>query len=67
MQITTRINALREAHGLSESQLADASAIPRTTFRRRLVAPGTFTMDEIDRLASTLETTPTYLWLGDAA
>jgi transcriptional regulator with XRE-family HTH domain len=67
MQITTRINALREAHGLSESQLADASAIPRTTFRRRLVAPGTFALDELVRLAEVLDTTPSYLWLGEAA
>ena len=39
-QITHRINALREAAGLSEARLADSSAIPRTTLKRRLIEPG---------------------------
>lgn len=66
-QITTRITTLRQASGLSESRLADTSAIPRTTFKRRLVNPGTFTLAEMERLAHALEADPAWLWLGDAA
>lgn len=65
--ITTRINSLREASGLSESRLADVSAIPRTTFKRRLVDPSSFTLREIERLASALGTDPGWLWRGDDA
>lgn len=66
-QITTRITALRQASGLSESRLADSSAIPRTTFKRRLVNPATFTLGEMERLAEALEADPAWIWLGDAA
>lgn len=66
-QITTRIKALREAAGLSESRLADNSAIPRTTFKRRLVNPATFTLAEVERLAKVLGTDPGWLWRGDDA
>jgi transcriptional regulator with XRE-family HTH domain len=66
-QIATRIQALREAAGLSESRLADNSAIPRTTFKRRLVNPASFTLEEIERLADALDADPAWLWLGDAA
>ncbi len=65
--IATRINALREAAGLSESRLADNSAIPRTTFKRRLVDPASFTLAEFERLAGALDVEPGWLWLGDAA
>lgn len=60
-QITARIEALRLARGLSETQLATASAIPRMTFRRRLIDPASFTVSELDRVAAALETTAAYL------
>lgn len=66
-EIATRINSLREASGLSESRLADDSAIPRTTFKRRLIDPGTFTLGEMERLAGVLGTDPGWLWHGDDA
>lgn len=65
--ITNRINQLREARGLSESRLADNSQIPRTTFKRRLADPRTFTMREFERVAGALGVDPTSLWIGDAA
>lgn len=65
--ITSRIEALREARGLSESELARSSAIPLTTFRRRLVAPETFTLAEFLRVAVVLDANPGPLWFGDAA
>jgi transcriptional regulator with XRE-family HTH domain len=66
-QITARITSLREAAGLSESRLADNSAIPRTTFKRRLINPATFTLAEIESLAGVLGVDVGWLWLGDDA
>ena len=66
-QITARITTLREAAGLSETRLADNSAIPRTTFKRRLVNPASFTLAEVERLAEALSTDPGWLWRGDEA
>lgn len=65
--ITARIEALRAARGLSESQVAQASAIPLTTFRRRMVAPATFTLEELEKVAAVLDIEPGRLWLGDVA
>jgi len=66
-QITARIIALRMAAGLSESRLADDSAIPRTTFKRRMVDPSSFTLAELESVAGVLGVEPGALWLGDAA
>jgi transcriptional regulator with XRE-family HTH domain len=60
-QITARIEALRLARGLSETQLATASAISRMTFRRRLVDPTSFTVSELERVAAALGTTAAHL------
>lgn len=65
--ITTRINTLREAAGLSESRLADNSGISRTTFKRRLAYPASFTLEEMERLALALDTDAGWLWRGDDA
>lgn len=65
--ITARIEALRQAAGLSESRLADNSAISRTTFKRRLVDPASFTLAEVERLARVLGVDPGWLWRGDEA
>lgn len=65
--ITTRIVTLKKAAGLSESRLADDSAIPRTTFKRRMVNPATFTLAEVERIAGVLGVNPGWLWLGDDA
>lgn len=66
-QITDRITSLRLAAGLSESRLADSSAIPRTTFKRRLVNPASFTLAELENVAAVLGVEPSSLWLGDVA
>jgi transcriptional regulator with XRE-family HTH domain len=65
--ITARISDLRTAAGLSESRLADSAGISRTTFKRRLGHPASFTLEEIERLAGVLDTDPSWLWRGDAA
>jgi hypothetical protein len=59
--IATRIEALRKGKGISEAQLALDSAIPRVTLRRRMVAPETFTLIELHRIAAALDVTPTDL------
>ena len=60
-QITSRIEAIRLARGLSETELATVSAIPRMTFRRRLVDPASFTVSELERVARALSTTAGFL------
>lgn len=54
MQISQRIEERRTAAGLSETQLAAESAIPRTTLARRMVDPTGFTIGELERLAGVL-------------
>jgi len=66
-RIAAQITALREAQGISETRLADNAAIPRTTFKRRLIDPDSFTLAELERVAGALGTDPAGLWLGDAA
>lgn len=65
--IASRIIELRTSLGISETALADTCAIPRTTFKRRLVDPRTITLAELDRLADALNTTPEWLWFGEDA
>lgn len=66
MQIPQRIEQQRVAAGLSETQLATMSAIPRMTLKRRMVDPSTFKMSELERVAAALDVT--VLWLiQDAA
>lgn len=65
--IATRITELMTARGMSETRLATESAIPRMTFRRRLVDPTSFTVAEIERVAAALDVTPQWLILGEAA
>lgn len=40
------LEELRRSSGVSQNDLADAAGIPRTTLRRKLKKPGTFTLDE---------------------
>jgi transcriptional regulator with XRE-family HTH domain len=56
--IAQRIEALRVAKGLSETQLAAESGIARMTLKRRMVTPSTFTFGELERVAQVLDTTP---------
>lgn len=67
LYIAERIEALRVAKGLSETQLATASAIPRMTFKRRMVAPDMFTIGELERVADALGTTAADLTLEVAS
>lgn len=55
--IAHRIEALRVAKGLSETQLAIDSTIPRMTLKRRLLAPASFTFGELQQVANALGTT----------
>lgn len=67
LYIATRIETLRAAKGLSETELATLSAIPRVTFKRRMVAPEMFTIGELERVADVLGTTATELTLEVAS
>lgn len=55
-----------EAGGWSEKAMAEATAIPRVTLRRRL-AGGAFTIPELHAVANTLGTTVASLTAEDAA
>lgn len=55
--IANRIQTLRVAKGLSETELATASGMSRMTLKRRLAAPDTFTFGELERVAKALDTT----------
>lgn len=65
--IATRIEALRVVRGISVARLATEAAIPRMTLTRRLIAPQTFTLDELDRVAAVLGTTTLALAAPEAS
>jgi DNA-binding phage protein len=52
--IAVDVDAAIAASGMSVHQLADKTGIPRTTLRRKLKKPGTFTLDEYAELAHAL-------------
>jgi transcriptional regulator with XRE-family HTH domain len=66
-QIAARIEALRAAKGISQTELATLSAIPRATLKRRMVAPEMFTIGELLRVADALDTKATDLTLEAAS
>lgn len=45
-RILRNIDEVRRSLGVSQDSLSDAAGIPRTTLRRKLKNPGTFTLDE---------------------
>lgn len=61
MQISERIEAQRVAAGLSETQLATESAIPRMTLKRRLLDPTGFKLSELERIANVLDVKVSWL------
>ncbi|MGH3360245.1 MAG: hypothetical protein ACRDO7_15700 [Nocardioidaceae bacterium] len=54
--IGTTVRALAAGRGLTHADVANAVAIPRSTFERRM-AKGGWTADEATRLASTFDIT----------
>lgn len=59
-----RIRNRMTAMGLSENALADRTAIPRMTLRRRLTDPKTLTLDEAERICDVLGVTGPWLLFG---
>lgn len=54
---------------MTVKSLAEATAIPRMTLSRRLTDPRSLTLEELERIATALDTSPIYLSTGrgDAA
>lgn len=54
---------------ISVKALADTTAIPRMTLTRRLTDPASLTLNELERIAAALDTSPIFLATGqgDAA
>lgn len=50
-----------ESQGLTQTQVADASQIPRSTFDRLIDGIGHFKLDQIERIAAALGVTVTDL------
>lgn len=65
--IADRIEAGMAAREFSVSRLAEASLIPRMTLSRRLADPATFTLAELERIASALGIDPFDLTKPEAA
>ena len=57
------------ARHVTVKALADTAAIPRMTLTRRLADPSSLTLNELERIASALDTSPIELYVGheDAA
>ena len=53
-RFTLNIEDYRLKSGITTLQLSDLTGIPRTTLRRRLAAPGTFTIDELATICDAL-------------
>lgn len=67
MDTATRIREQMQAAGISVNALADATAIPRMTLTRRLARPDTFTLTEIERVATALNVRVSWILGIDAA
>lgn len=52
--VADRIHSRRETLDISVNKLATEAAIPRITLTRRLADPSTFTLAELDRIATVL-------------
>lgn len=59
-----RIRNRMTAMGLSENALADRTAIPRMTLRRRLVDTDSMTLAEVERIALALDTSAPWILFG---
>jgi transcriptional regulator with XRE-family HTH domain len=59
-----RIRNRMTAMGLSENQLADRTAIPRMTLRRRLANPKSLTLAETERICDVLHCSAPWLIFG---
>lgn len=68
-EVATRIRERLDARAMTVKALAEATAIPRMTLSRRLTDPRSMTLEELERIAIALDTSPIYLSTGqdDAA
>lgn len=49
--VARRVRHIMADQGETEKSLADATAVPRTTLRRRLTGNSAFTLNELDAIA----------------
>jgi len=63
-QVSTRIRERMAALDISVKSLSETTAIPRMTLTRRLADPATLTLNELERVAVALDTSPLYLVTG---
>jgi transcriptional regulator with XRE-family HTH domain len=68
-QVSRRIRSRMVARRLTVKALSEITAIPRMTLSRRLTDPSSLTLNELERIAGALDTSPVYLATGseDAA
>lgn len=63
-EVSMRIRQRMEELRFSVKSLGDTTAIPRMTLTRRLADPSTLTLNELERIATALDTSPLYLATG---
>jgi transcriptional regulator with XRE-family HTH domain len=63
-QVSTRIRERMDAQRLTVKALSEITAIPRMTLTRRLADPSSLTLNELERVAMALDTSPVYLATG---
>lgn len=66
-QVSDRIHAAMEAADETAYGLAQKTLIPKVTLQRKLAGGSSFTIDELDAIASALGVTPADLLRGVAA
>lgn len=68
-EVADRIRDRMTACRFTVKALADTTAIPRMTLTRRLTDPASLTLNELERIATALDTSAVYLATGieDAA
>ena len=63
-QVASRIRDRMTALDISVKALSDMAAIPRMTLTRRLTDPASLTLNELERIADVLQTSPVFLATG---
>lgn len=66
-QVADRIQDRMTARNITVKALADTAAIPRMTLTRRLTDPSSLTLNELERIATALDTSAIYLATGQDA
>ena len=63
-EVADRIRTRMAAREITVKALADTTAIPRMTLTRRLTDPSSLTLNELERIATALDTSAVELYVG---